>query len=86
MDAYKYSRTGSTRLFVVYENPETSEVAEEFRNLADALKFRAKPDAEIIQNGTTMATSEHGKWKLTPKGEAEMKSSKKAALPTYDRR
>jgi len=57
-----------TKKFVVYEDPDTSEVAEEFNSLADAMKWPAKPDALIIRNGVEMATVVGRRWVLTSAG------------------
>lgn len=54
--------------YTVYENPDNSEVTEEFDTLSEALKFRAQPEAEIIDNGVTMARARNGCWDLTPEG------------------
>lgn len=50
------------RPFVVYENPETSEVSGEFNDLASALTFRARRKAQIIQNGVVKAEAKRGRW------------------------
>lgn len=55
------------RLFVVYEDPDNSEVTEEFETFEEALKFRAKNGAEIIRNGVVLAAFRQG-WKLTTEG------------------
>jgi len=60
-----------TKRFVVYEDPDTSEVAEEFDKLADALKWRAKPGARIVRNGVPMATVIGRRWVLTAAGKNE---------------
>ncbi len=52
----------------IYENPETSEVAEEFTTLTDALGFPARPEAAIISNGSTLAVEASGTWELTRAG------------------
>lgn len=54
--------TGPKRPFVVYENPETSEVSAEFDTLEEALTFRAEPRAQIIQNGVVKAVVRRRKW------------------------
>jgi hypothetical protein len=56
------------RFTVVYENPETSEVAEEYLTLAEALTHTPKPKAEIITNGTILAAAVGGVWGLTSAG------------------
>ena len=53
---------------MVYENPETSEVAEEYLTLAEALTHTPKPKAEIITNGTILAAAVGGVWGLTSAG------------------
>ena len=61
--------------FRLYRDPENSEVDEEENTLAAILKFKASKDAEIIQNGRTMANaSPNGrKWVLTARGKKEPK-------------
>jgi hypothetical protein len=56
------------RFITVYENPETSEVAGEFLTLGEALSHPAKPQAEVICNGTTLAKAFEGSWRLTREG------------------
>ena len=53
--------------FVIYENPETSEVSEEFDSLPEALRMEAAPASEIIQNGVVMAVRGE-RWELTAEG------------------
>lgn len=59
---------GMKRSYVVYEDPDTSAVAASFDTLDAALRWRAKPEAEIILNGRTLAKVVNKKWKLTPAG------------------
>lgn len=64
----------ATRPFVVYSNPETSEVSGEFTSLQHALLTPPSTGAQIVQNGTVMATVERSAiwacilWNLTPAG------------------
>lgn len=53
------------RLFVIYENPQTSEVTAEFDSLSEALAHPARPGAEIIRNGITLAKEAGGVWERT---------------------
>jgi hypothetical protein len=46
----------------IYENPETSEVAAEFTTLLEARGHHPKSGAEIICNGTILATVKSFKW------------------------
>lgn len=59
--------------YTVYENPDTSEVSEEFYDLAEAMKYKAQKGAKIISNGVTMAKVERGKWVATPDGKKVLK-------------
>lgn len=52
------------KLFVIYPNPETSEVAGEFETLREALGQPATPGAVIIKNGETLAMENDGLWSL----------------------
>lgn len=63
------------RYFVVYPDPDTSEVHEEFQTFAKALASPAKPGSQIVQNGDVLATvggivnsTENGVWVLTRLG------------------
>jgi len=55
-------------VIAVYENPETSEVSEEFTTLLVALHYRCRPKAEIIRNGRVLAFEQDGGWALTTMG------------------
>jgi hypothetical protein len=71
----------------VYENPETSEVAGEFTTLAEALMHTPKPVAEIICNGTVLATvSGENSWVLTASGRAWVEFPKDSWPKMSDRR
>lgn len=56
------------RPFTVYPDPESSETAGEYTTLQDALLARPTTGAEIVQNGTVMATVRLHGWNLTPAG------------------
>lgn len=55
------------RRFVIYRNPETSEIenGEEYESFPPALAITPSPEAVIIYNGRTMAREQNGKWELT---------------------
>jgi len=56
----------------VYENPETSETADEFASIGEALKHPARRGAEIIRNGEKLAVvGPNGGWLLTREGVRE---------------
>lgn len=58
------------RWICIYENPETSEVSEEFKTLSEALAYPARPKAQIIRNGYVLADERDGAWAPTKDGEA----------------
>lgn len=66
----------------VYENPETSEISEEYNSVQeafdDAMKGRSfSPGAELIRNGEVCGVYSHsGVLYLTAKGEELRKSGK----------
>lgn len=53
-----------TKLFVIYPNPDTSEVSGEFETLRQALSRPATKGAAIIKNGITYAREDRGLWTL----------------------
>jgi len=57
------------RWICVYENPETSEVSEEFKTFPEALVYPARPKAQIIRNGVVLANERNGVWVATKAGE-----------------
>ena len=61
--------------FRLYRDPENSHVHGEEETLAKLLKLKPSKEAEIIQNGTTMANaSSNGReWVLTADGKKEPK-------------
>jgi hypothetical protein len=68
----------STHRFAIYENPENSAVTDEFDTLAEALKFRALPAAQIIRNGTVYANAyTGGRWWPTADGVSELMGPQK---------
>lgn len=57
-----------TRLINVHRDPETGEVHHEMKSLKKALLLSVSDDAEIIQNGVTLATVRGRRWELTKAG------------------
>ena len=55
-------------VIAIYEDPETSEVSEEFTTLLGALHYRCRPKAEIVRNGKVLAFEQNGGWELTTMG------------------
>lgn len=65
----------SKRRFEVYPDPDTSHVSGEYGTLTEALKkHKATPNAEIIQNGTTMAEAKGHRWEPTYSGKKVLDS------------
>jgi len=62
--------------FTIYENPETSEVSEEFGTLTEALSWPPKPGAEIIKDGRIFAIVENGNWSLNQLGGHQLEIEK----------
>ncbi|MDP2696427.1 MAG: hypothetical protein Q8O87_04255 [bacterium] len=60
---------GEVRLCAIYRNPETSEVAYEAYSLAEALAEQPTLNAEIIENGHTLAYCNATLWTLTSMGQ-----------------
>lgn len=46
----------------IYENPETSEVAAEFKTAFEVLKYPARLGAQAIRNGTVLLEERDGRW------------------------
>jgi len=58
------------RLCALYRDPGTSEVSEDSYLLSELLSERPSPEAAVICNGGTLATSREGvRWELTPAGQ-----------------
>ena len=69
--------TAQKHPFEVYPEQENSHVSGEYDTLTEALRrHRATPEAEIIQNGTTMAEADGRRWKVTYQGEQVLKAEK----------
>jgi hypothetical protein len=54
----------------IYENPDTSEVSDEFATMFWARQYRARPQAQIVRNGEVLANAVGGEWVLTSAGSA----------------
>lgn len=67
---------GEAKTYVVYRNPDTSEVSSEHRTLCGALATAAPSwNAEIVHNGLAMAVVFSGDvfiWALTDAGKHEL--------------